>query len=190
MYLLYLLVAILGIFVCIFFLTRSLITLLSFFTKSPFVPSDKALFEKGLELLELKENDKFLDIGCGDGRVVFACSQKYGNLSRYQGIETIPLLVMAANFKRIFSEKKKRIFFKRADARKYDYGDFNKVFMYLLPEFVAELMPILEKQLPSKSIVVSIAFVIPEKYKSTGELAVYEIKVGRRMKKIYVWKKK
>ena len=81
------------------------------------------------------------------------------------------------------------MFFKRADARKYDYTKFNKVFMYLLPEFVAELMPMLEKQLPSKSVVVSIAFTIPEQYKESGDISIYEVKVGRRTKKIYVWKK-
>ena len=190
MYFLYLVVAVFGIFVCIFFLTRSLITLLSFFTKSPFVPSERILFEKGLELLQVGVGDRFLDIGCGDGRVVFSCANKYLKASCYEGIERIWLLVIFANFKRIFSGKKSKIFFKRADARNYSYEKYNKVFMYLLPEFVAELMPVLEKQLPSKSIVVSIAFRIPDKYKETGELSVNEVKLGKKSKKIYVWEKR
>ncbi len=189
MYILYLFVAVLGIFVCIFFLTRSMITLISFFSKSPFVPSEVFFFKRGLELLNLEKGDRFLDIGCGDGRVVFACEKEYPNLVRYGGIERISLLVFVANLKRLFREQKEKIFFKRADARKYDYTECNKVFMYLLPEFVAELMPMLEKQLPPKSIVVSIAFVIPEKYSKTGALCVHEVQVGRKTKKIYVWKK-
>jgi trans-aconitate methyltransferase len=193
MFFLYITVAVLGTFVCVFFLTRSLITLVSFFSKSPFVPLEKVLIDKGLNHLNMKKEDRFLDIGCGDGRVVFSCAKKYPGATFYKGIEIIPVLVYTAKLKRFLIKKveeREKISFERKDARKYTYSEFNKIFMYLLPEFVSELMPKLEKELPSEAVVVSVAFKIPEIYKRSGELKVEEVKFGRKKKKIYIWKKK
>lgn len=193
MLVLYISIIIVGFLVCIFFLTRSLITLFSFFSKSPFVPLEKVLIEKGLENLELKEGDRFVDIGCGDGRVVFSCAKKYPNLRCYKGIEIIFILVYVAKFKKLFfrdSFSKSKVSFDRENAVGYSYDQFNKVFMYLLPDFVSELMPKLEKELPSKSIVVSVAFKIPDIYQRSGNLEVKDVKFGRKSKKIYIWKKK
>ncbi len=191
---LYTTVAILGSLVCVFFLSRSLLTLLSFFSKSPFVPLEKVLIEKSLGYLDVKEGEKFLDIGCGDGRVVFYCAKKFPEGKIYKGIEIIPILVFFAKLRRIFftreKDLKERISFERKDATQYSYYGYDKVFMYLLPDFVAELMPKLEKQLPSESVVVSVAFKIPDVYKRSGDLKVRKVKFGRKTKKIYVWRKK
>ncbi len=184
---------ILATLVCIFFLTRSFITLVSSFSKSPFVPLRRTLRERALALLDLGEGDNFLDIGCGDGRVVFFCAKKYPDAKSYKGIEIISILVLFARLRRFFTKKvdgKQKIFFERRNAMNYSYDGYNKVFMYLLPDFVAELMTKLEKELPSKSVVVSVAFKIPDIYKRSGKLCVEEVKWGRRTKKIYIWKKK
>lgn len=177
-------------FVCIFFLARSVLTLLSFFTTSPFVPLEKKLIEGGLEFLDVGEGDRFIDIGSGDGRVVAYCAQKYPNADLYKGIEIIPILLPISNVRKIFSKNKEKISFQRDDAKKHNYSNYNKVFMYLLPEFVSDLMPKLKKELPKGAVVVSVAFAIPQSYKSSGELKVHEVKFGRKKKKIYVWRKK
>ena len=36
----------------------------------PFVPSTNFTAEKVIELLKIKENDKIIDLGCGDGRII------------------------------------------------------------------------------------------------------------------------
>jgi len=186
----YIAVIVLSSLVCVFFLTRSLITLFSFFSKSPFVPLEKVLIKRGLSFLKVGKGDSFLDIGCGDGRVVFFCARKYPQAKLYKGIEIITILALTAKLKRFFVKDKEKISFERRDAMKCEYGEFNKVFMYLLPEFVSELMIKLEKELPKNSIVVSVAFAIPEIYKKSGDLKIEEVKLGRRTKKIYIWKKK
>ena len=37
----------------------------------PFVPSTYLTAEKVVELLKINENDKLMDLGCGDGRILF-----------------------------------------------------------------------------------------------------------------------
>ncbi len=37
----------------------------------PFVSSTNLTAEKIVELLKINENDKIIDLGCGDGRIVF-----------------------------------------------------------------------------------------------------------------------
>ena len=37
----------------------------------PFVPSTNFTAEKVIEILKITENDKIIDLGCGDGRIVF-----------------------------------------------------------------------------------------------------------------------
>ncbi len=191
MYFFYIFLIIFVSLVGFFFLFRSMLTIFSFFTTSPFVPLEKFLIEKGLSFLNVGKGDRFLDIGCGDGRVVFSCAKKYPGAKFYKGIEIIRILVIFANVRRFFfrNEKKERIIFERENAKYYDYGDYNKIFMYLLPEFVSDLMKKLEKEVPTGAVIVSVAFAIPEKYKRSGELKVEEVKLGRKKKKIYIWKK-
>ena len=189
MYFLYLIIIFLGILVCAFFLTRTVLIMVSFFYKSPFVPLDKVLMQKALALLKVSAKDKFLDIGCGDGRVVFKCFQDYPGAKRYKGIDIMTMLVAFAKIRKIFFGKNSKIVFEKADAMKYSYKGYNKVFMYLLTDFVAELMPKLEKELPSKAVVVSVIFPIPEIYKKTGNLSISEVESGNRTKKLYMWEK-
>ena len=41
----------------------------------PFVPSTLYTAEQVIELLHIKENDKIIDLGCGDGRIIFKAAQ-------------------------------------------------------------------------------------------------------------------
>ncbi len=193
MYLLHIILILVVSCIGLFFLGRSILTILSFFSKSPFVPLEKVLIEKALGFLKIDTGDRFLDIGSGDGRVVLECASRYPKAKSYTGIEIIPILVVTAKLRKFLATKdlkKKDILLKRQDASKYHYGNYNKVYMYLLPEFVQELMVKLEKELPKNAIVVSVAFAIPDVYKKSGELKMEEVKFGRKKKKIYIWKKK
>ena len=41
----------------------------------PFVPSTNYTAEKVVEFLKIEENDKIIDLGCGDGRILFKAIQ-------------------------------------------------------------------------------------------------------------------
>jgi len=58
-----------------FFLLRTIIIALSMFGKVPYVPSNK-VFKEVIKHMEIKEGDKVLDIGSGDGRVLIYASSR------------------------------------------------------------------------------------------------------------------
>ncbi len=41
----------------------------------PFVPSTNYTAEKVVEFLNIQKNDKLIDLGCGDGRILFKAVQ-------------------------------------------------------------------------------------------------------------------
>jgi precorrin-6B methylase 2 len=151
---------------------------------------ERSLVKKSLGFLNLKEGDSFLDIGSGDGAVVLYAARNYPQAKFFKGIERIHLLFFVSQVKRLFSKYRGKILFERNNAFKHDYSKFNKVYIYMLPEFLQKFMPILEKQLPSGAIVVSTSFRIPDDYKKTGKLEIHEEPLGKKVIKIYVWEKK
>ncbi len=44
---------------------------------SPFVTSSQTTVKSALEFIKLNESDSLIDLGCGDGRVVFEAVEKY-----------------------------------------------------------------------------------------------------------------
>lgn len=65
---------------------------------APFVPSPAAVVEAAIELADIRENDVFLDLGAGDGRLLVAAAEKHptvkaigyeAHLERYRGIKAL-----------------------------------------------------------------------------------------------------
>ncbi len=177
-------------FIGVFFLLRSIVIIFSLFTSAPYVPLEKYLIKESTRFLSLKRGDRFVDIGSGDGRVVFWVAKNYPEVEYCKGIEISLLLNLASRFLRLFSCNKERIVFERRNAFKCDFRKENKVFIYLLKDTVDKLMPVLEKQLPSGAKVVSPLFTIDQKYEKSGDLSVKEVIFRGKIRKIYIWTKK
>ncbi len=75
------------------------ITLLLSLVLSPGHTKRKEL-KKILDNLELKGGDTFVDLGCGDGRVVFGVAKKFKNV-KCIGYEISPIQLMIANLSKI-----------------------------------------------------------------------------------------
>ncbi len=127
------------------------------FFRSPFVPSNRPTIEKMLKVAKLKKKERIVDLGCGDGRIVFTAERQYGALA--SGYEISIIVWLLAQTNRLFKGAKAPIYrrnFFQADLRQTDV-----VFCYLLPEVMKKLAPKFKKELPKGARIVSAAFRLP-----------------------------
>ncbi|CAM9198207.1 unnamed protein product [Chrysoparadoxa australica] len=108
---------------------------------APDCQSDLAVVTAMLELANVTEADFVFDLGCGDGRVCLTATKKYGTRSR--GIEIEKELI--EKFQRGVGTLEQRLQDKvqvvHGDLRKVDLSEATVVFLYMLPEAMAELEP-------------------------------------------------
>ncbi|MBU1089678.1 50S ribosomal protein L11 methyltransferase [Patescibacteria group bacterium] len=146
-------VAILGVFL--------LLALFYFFTagffRSPFIPSNRKTIEKMLRVAKIKKGERVIDLGCGDGRIVFLAEKKFH--AKAEGYEISIFVWLLAQINRFFKCAKSKIYrrnFFEADLRRADV-----VFCYLLPEVMKKLSPKFKRELKHGARVVSASFSLP-----------------------------
>lgn len=169
--------------VALFFLLRTLVITLTMFYKVPFLPSS-SLFKEAVKYLDIKDGDKVLDIGSGDGRVLFYASKKYP-MASFVGVEKSFLLTIYSRFKKILLGRK-NLRFECKDILQYDISDFDAIYMYLLPEFVDEvLLP--EKKLKTGCTVVSFHYPLGKKFSNINKVKKYSVKYNGNQEQIFKW---
>ncbi len=136
------------------------------FFRSPFVPSNRPTTDRLLKVAKIKPKERVVDLGCGDGRIVFAAERQYG--ARAEGYEISIIVWLIALTNRLFKGAKSPIYrrnFFQADLRQADV-----VICYLLPEVMRRLAPKFRTELRPGARVVSAAFRLPG-WKITKEYA-------------------
>ena len=104
---------------------------------APYVPSSNRRLQDILSHAHIGPSDVFLDLGCGDGRVVFAASRKYGCKGR--GIDiSKPLIWVARLFAKIYGLSSK-CEFKAEDIRKTHLADATVIYIFLFPQLVEQM---------------------------------------------------
>lgn len=125
---------------------------------APYLPSKKKQIETALELLELKKGQTLLELGCGDGRVLYAAAEKG---IKSIGYELNPLLVMIA---KISNLKHKRLVSVRWG--NYWHADLPKtdgIYVFLLDKYMEKLNQKIEKNRLAPTRLASFAFKMPHK---------------------------
>lgn len=141
---------------------------------APYLPTLKNQSDQAFNLLNLKPGDTFLDIGCGDGRLLIQAAKRGLNSV---GIELNPILFVIGKVLTIRYRKRVKII----------YGNFwlvswpkaEGVYVFLHPRFMKSLLNKLEKEYPgNKPKLVSYAFKVPGLRidKQSGALYYYEFK--------------
>jgi SAM-dependent methyltransferase len=166
----------------LFFLIRTFVIALSMFGTVPYVPSSK-LFKEAIKHLDLKEGDKVLDVGSGDGRVLIYASKMYPKVE-FTGVEKNSLLVMYSNVVK-FLLGRKNLVFKHRDARDFDVSDFDAIYLYLLPDFVDEIL--FKKKIKKGCRIVSFHFSLGKKFSNINKISKYPVKYGGKQENIYKW---
>jgi len=145
---------------------------------SPAVMTPPEAVSAILEALELPENGLLLEPGCGDGRVLGAALRAQPGL-RVLGVDNNPVLVALAWW-RLRRPGAVRL----GDARKIDYRDADRVFLYLRLQFLEGLETRLEQELKPGARVVSMHYALPKR-RPAKQL---QISGGRAYaKKLYIY---
>lgn len=150
--------------------------------KTPYVPSTRGFVKKGYELLDVREGEKVVDIGSGDGQVVLYGARRYN--AEFVGVEINKVLWLLARFKALFVRKVGSVSFVLEDYMEFDLGDANKVFVFGLPSNMEELVGKLEKELKPGVRIVSAMFkmagkrlMLVKEEKACGHVVyLYEVK--------------
>ncbi|KKR08273.1 MAG: hypothetical protein UT32_C0002G0036 [Parcubacteria group bacterium GW2011_GWC2_39_14] len=123
---------------------------------APWAPTKKNDVPRFLELADIKGGEKVYDLGCGDGRLLFAAAEKGAEVIGYE-ISLLPYLI--AKIKQFSFVKKEhtRIFFK--DFWHVNLAEADLVYFFLMPKIYDKLKAKFEKELKPGSRV--IAYVWP-----------------------------
>ena len=118
----------------------------------PFVPTPHGTLERMMECAGITKGDCVYDLGCGDGRLVFAAAKRGARATGYE--LSIPMFLIA----------KLRSLFRENTSIRYgnfwtqDYRDADVIVCYLLTDAMQTFRRTIWPQLPAGCRVVSHAF--------------------------------
>ncbi len=136
---------------------------------APYLPTLKKQTKTALDLLDLKEGQTILELGCGDGRVLKAAAQRG---QKAVGYELNPLLVIIAWFNTFGYRNSVTIIWGNYWTKAWPEAD--GVFVFLLDKYMEKLDKKIMQQYPDKKIkLVSFAFRIPNKKPAAKKDALY-----------------
>lgn len=127
----------------------------SSFMGSAYVPTRAKEIDKILKAANLKPNQIFYDLGCGDGRVVEEAVRHYK--VRGWGIDVNPVLIFWSNLRTNFRGVK-NLKYKTQNIFATDLGDADVIYLFLMPELLAKLAPKLKEEVRKNTLIISHAF--------------------------------
>lgn len=141
-------------FTIILFILLIVPTIIALVSGAPFVPTPMHIGRKMLEVGKVKEGEKIVDIGCGDGRLVYLAAQEHG--AKATGYELSPIVYLIAKIRQLFWRSKAKIKF--GDFRMHDLSDVDCIVTYMLPDTLKKFIPKFERELKPGARIISYAF--------------------------------
>jgi len=120
---------------------------------APWVPSYRKDLDRALKLAGLKAGESFVDLGCGDGRVVIEAAEKFGaDASGYE--IALPMILVL-----LLRRKRERVRFRFKSLFDADLTKTDVVYLFGTPPTLrGKLTAKLERELKPGARVVSYAF--------------------------------
>ncbi len=128
------------------------------FSAAPYVSSRKSACQKMLDLADIKPGMRVVELGSGNGEVVIAAAKRGATAI---GIELNPFLVVWARYRAFRAGASSRVKFIRGNIWRTLPMPADVIYVYLLPETLVRLWPLLCKTYPAGTQVISNAFSIP-----------------------------
>ena len=118
------------------------------------VPTSQTLVDRMLVMAELTPQDRLVDLGSGDGRLVITAAKRG---ARARGIEFNPDMVELARRRALAEGVSDRASFEQADIFESDFSEATVVTLFLLPTLNLKLRPVL-LDMPAGTRVVANSF--------------------------------
>lgn len=125
---------------------------------APYVPSLGSQIQVALELVDLKEGEHLIELGCGDGKVVVAAAEKG---LRVTGYELNPILAFITWVRtRRFKGRVKVVC---GNFWRHELPEAEGIFVFLLPRYMEKLDKKITDEITKPIKLVSFAFPITDK---------------------------
>jgi len=155
--------------------------LVSLILRVPYVPTKKNVMHKIMKEAKIKKGETFLDLGCGDARMIIEAEKQ--KKVKAEGYEIAPMIYLIAMLRKLVNKSKAKIHFKNFFKEDLKHGDV--IFCYLMPHELVRLAKKIKKECKKGTRVISNTFkikgldpvkIIPKNEKQkTPTLYFYEI---------------
>lgn len=123
-----------------------------------YLPTKRKYIKQIFNAINLKPHELFIDLGSGDGRLVRAIVKKYH--CRGLGIDINPIINLYAKIITAI-ERIDNCNFITANVLTYPLPKAKVIYMFLMPNLLKQLTPLLFKQLDRHCLLISHGFKIP-----------------------------
>ena len=170
-------------FFCGIFLFLAVNLYFSILTRNcPYLGTSQKTIDKILKEAELKEGQYFLELGCGDGRVLRQAAREYKMKGR--GIDIHGWAILKAKI----LARNKNIEFKKTDIFKTDIGGADVIYLFLTREILKKLAPKLRREIRPGALLISHGFEIPEFRECLWKIVEHEKDLPSYQRKTYFYK--
>ena len=147
------------------------------FSPIPYFPSQPVDIPLIVKALNLKNNQIIIDLGAGDGIVIFSVAQqsyKQKLNTKFVAVEINPVLILVLHLRRLFHPNKKNIKIVRDDIFKMDFSRYTQCtdakfcvsttfYLYISPWFLEKTILNIKNQVSKFSVV---SYMYPLKFKA------------------------
>jgi SAM-dependent methyltransferase len=164
---------------CIIVFLMLVTVVVNLFIPVPFVPSNKRVIDRVLEIAHLKKDEKVYDLGCGDGRFLIEAEKKAR--VKAVGFEAAPIPLILAYIRKWINGSHIKIHM--GNFFKTNLADADVIFCYLGPETLQALCPKLKSECRKGTRIYSHTFHI----EGMRPTAVWEKDPAKKLPKIYYY---
>ncbi|MBI4098848.1 MAG: hypothetical protein HY437_02355 [Candidatus Magasanikbacteria bacterium] len=129
------------------------------FRGAPWVPMRRGDVERVVRLAEIKPGQTVYDLGCGDGRLLFAAAA-CGAAARGFEISLLPWVI--AKVRWLFSKHRARVAISFKDFWFANFYDVDIVYFFLMPAAYPRLQTKLQKELKPGAMVLAYVWPFPD----------------------------